>query len=158
MPAARAEAARKTRDRALSVGQRRAERHGRQLAQAESAVWHHSRRRICFSKHCRAALAGWKSLPIVTANTQAGIFPDCRRACVSGAAEKAALFFLPCPLTFHLTWRGLREDGSECGVSGGSSRSCTTRAPKRGCLSASAVVRLLPCLTRGCNTSITCEM
>lgn len=76
MPAVRAEAARKTREGALSVGQRRAERHGRQLAQAESAVWHHSRRRIYFRKHCRAALAGWKSLPIVTANTQPGIFQN----------------------------------------------------------------------------------
>lgn len=32
--------------------------------------------------------------PIVTANTQPGILPDCRRARVSRAAEKAALFSL----------------------------------------------------------------
>lgn len=85
-------------------------------------------------------------------------FPDCCRACVSRAVEKAAFFFLRCPLTFHLTWKELREHRYECSVSGGSSHSCTARAPKHGCLSASAVVRLLPSLIGGCNSSITCEM
>lgn len=87
---------------------------------------------------------GGKSLPIVTANTQAGLFPDCHGACVSGAAEKAALIFLRCPLTFPLTWRGLKEDGFGSSVSGGSSHRCTSRAPKGGCLSASAATCLLP--------------
>lgn len=88
--------------------------------------------------------------PIVTANTQPGILPDCRRARVSRAAEKAALFSLSRrPLTFRLSWGegGLREDGFDDSVSGGSSCvAARPRAPNHGCLSAAAVVRLLSCL------------